>query len=67
MSTRNDSAAIRTATAALRREVERLDVKMKENIGTLKNEYALAFRFPSHDCFHLVAEENTDGTGYSEE
>ncbi|KAL0949759.1 hypothetical protein HGRIS_009797 [Hohenbuehelia grisea] len=35
---KNDSAAIRTTTAALRREVERLDVKMKEDIGTLKHE-----------------------------
>lgn len=38
MSTKNDSAAIRAATAALRREVDRLDVKMKEDIGNLKHE-----------------------------
>ncbi|KAF8076313.1 hypothetical protein FPV67DRAFT_1444998 [Lyophyllum atratum] len=38
MMTKNDSATIRTATAALRREVDRLDVKMKEDIGTLKHE-----------------------------
>jgi hypothetical protein len=38
MMTKNDSAAIRSATAALRREVDRLDVKMKEDIGTLKHE-----------------------------
>ncbi|TRM68050.1 hypothetical protein BD626DRAFT_395568 [Schizophyllum amplum] len=38
MSTKNDSAAIRTTTAALRREVDRLDVKMKEDVGTLKHE-----------------------------
>jgi hypothetical protein len=37
-STRNDSAAIRTATAALRRDVDRLDVKMKEDLGKLKHE-----------------------------
>jgi signal transduction histidine kinase len=36
--TRNDSAAIRSATAALRREVDSLDVKMKEVIGSLKHE-----------------------------
>ncbi|KII94796.1 hypothetical protein PLICRDRAFT_97748 [Plicaturopsis crispa FD-325 SS-3] len=36
--TRNDSAAIRTATAALRREVDRLDVRMKEDVATLKHE-----------------------------
>lgn len=39
MMTKNDSAAIQTATAALRREVDRLDVKMKEDISTLKHEY----------------------------
>jgi hypothetical protein len=38
LSTRNESAAIRTATAALRREVDRLDVKMKEDVSTLKHE-----------------------------
>ncbi|KAJ8590325.1 hypothetical protein M405DRAFT_737072 [Rhizopogon salebrosus TDB-379] len=37
-SSRNESAAIRSATAALRREVDRLDVKMKEDLGTLKHE-----------------------------
>ncbi|CAA7259696.1 unnamed protein product [Cyclocybe aegerita] len=38
MNTKNDSAAIRAATAALRREVDRVDVKMKEDIGNLKHE-----------------------------
>ncbi|KAF8192522.1 hypothetical protein BJ912DRAFT_962250 [Pholiota molesta] len=38
MATKNDSASIRAATAALRREVDRLDVKMKEDIGNLKHE-----------------------------
>ncbi|KAG6857368.1 hypothetical protein H0H87_005671 [Tephrocybe sp. NHM501043] len=38
MMTKNDSAAIRTATAALRREVDKLDVKMKEDLNTLKHE-----------------------------
>ncbi|EGO01976.1 hypothetical protein SERLA73DRAFT_48935 [Serpula lacrymans var. lacrymans S7.3] len=38
MRTRNESAAMRTATAALRREVDRLDVKMKEDVSTLKHE-----------------------------
>jgi len=37
-SAKNDSAAIRTATTALRREVDRLDVKMKEDVGKLKHE-----------------------------
>jgi len=36
--TRNESAAIRTATMALRRDVDRVDVKMKEDIATLKHE-----------------------------
>ncbi|KAH7887811.1 hypothetical protein F5I97DRAFT_895292 [Phlebopus sp. FC_14] len=35
---RNESAAIRSALAALRREVDRLDVKMKEDLGNLKHE-----------------------------
>ncbi|KAF8974251.1 hypothetical protein BDZ97DRAFT_1772616 [Flammula alnicola] len=38
MSTKNDSASIRAATTALRREVDLLDVKMKEDIGNLKHE-----------------------------
>ncbi|KAF9534846.1 hypothetical protein CPB83DRAFT_780728 [Crepidotus variabilis] len=38
MSTKNDSAAIRTTTAALRREVDKLDVKMKEDVNNLKHE-----------------------------
>ncbi|KAJ7591156.1 hypothetical protein C8J56DRAFT_554337 [Mycena floridula] len=38
MSTKNDSAAIRAATLAVRREVDKLDVKMKEDVATLKHE-----------------------------
>jgi hypothetical protein len=38
MNTNNNSAAIRAATTALRREVDLLDVKMKENLGNLKHE-----------------------------
>lgn len=41
MSTKNESAAIKTAMAALRRDVDALDVKMKEDISTLKHEYAI--------------------------
>lgn len=33
---------MRTATAALRREVDRLDIKMKEDIATLKHEYIVS-------------------------
>ncbi|KAG5221831.1 mitochondrial protein [Salix suchowensis] len=44
MSSRNEYAAISTATAALRREVDHLDVKMKEDVGTLKHEYVFPFR-----------------------
>lgn len=36
---KNESAAINSATAALRRDVERLDVKMKEDLTSLKHEY----------------------------
>ncbi|KIJ70165.1 hypothetical protein HYDPIDRAFT_78661 [Hydnomerulius pinastri MD-312] len=35
---RNESAAMRSAVATLRREVDRLDVKMKEDLGNLKHE-----------------------------
>lgn len=38
MRTRNGSANMRTATAALRREVDALDGRMKEDLGTLKHE-----------------------------
>lgn len=38
MLTRNETAAMRTATAALRREVDQLDGRMKEDVGTLKHE-----------------------------
>jgi len=41
MLTRNETAAIRTATGALRREVDVLDVRMKEDIGTLKHDIQL--------------------------
>jgi len=37
-STRNNSATIKSAVAALRREVDRLDGKMKEDVGALKHE-----------------------------
>lgn len=40
--TKNDSASIRSVSSALRREVDKLDVKMKEDIGNLKHEYVLA-------------------------
>ncbi|KAG8218721.1 hypothetical protein J3R82DRAFT_4390 [Butyriboletus roseoflavus] len=35
---RNENVAMRATIAALRREVDRLDVKMKEDLGTLKHE-----------------------------
>ncbi|PFH51452.1 hypothetical protein AMATHDRAFT_142715 [Amanita thiersii Skay4041] len=37
-SIKNNSSAITTSTSALRKEVERLDVKMKEDIGSMKHE-----------------------------
>lgn len=39
LNTGKDSATIQTATTALRREVDQLDVKMKEDIASLKHEY----------------------------
>ncbi|KAJ3824580.1 hypothetical protein EV361DRAFT_800408 [Lentinula raphanica] len=38
LNTKNDSAAVQSATTALRREVDKLDVKMKEDIATLNHE-----------------------------
>jgi hypothetical protein len=41
MRSRNESAAMRTATAALRREADALSQKMKEDIASLKHELVL--------------------------
>lgn len=41
MLTRNEAAAMRTASAALRRDVDTLSVRMKEDIANLKHEYVL--------------------------
>ena len=41
MRTRNESAAMRTATAALRRDVDALDGRMKEDLANLKHEYVV--------------------------
>lgn len=41
MLTRNEAAAMRTASAALRRDVDTLGVRMKEDIANLKHEYVL--------------------------
>ncbi|KAG7097032.1 hypothetical protein E1B28_004425 [Marasmius oreades] len=38
LTTKNDTAAISAATTALRRDLERLDQKMKEDVATLKHE-----------------------------
>ncbi|KAF5369816.1 hypothetical protein D9758_001118 [Tetrapyrgos nigripes] len=38
LTTKNDSATVQTASTALRREVDKLDVKMKEDLATLKHE-----------------------------
>lgn len=38
MLTRNESAAMRSASAALRRDVDALNVRMKEDIANLKHE-----------------------------
>jgi hypothetical protein len=55
---------MRTATAALRREVDRLDIKMKEDIATLKHEYIV-----SSLCIErlLILLQNPDGIRQSEE
>lgn len=38
MLTRNETAAMRTATTALRRDLDMLDTRMKEGVDTLKHE-----------------------------
>ncbi|KAF9263475.1 hypothetical protein L218DRAFT_864784 [Marasmius fiardii PR-910] len=38
LTTKNDSAAVTAATTALRRDLDRLDQKMKEDVATLKHE-----------------------------
>lgn len=45
--TRNDGLALKSMAVAIRREVEQLEQKMKEDIQTLKHEYVtvLFFRF----------------------
>ena len=50
MLTRNESAAMRTASAALRRDVDALNVRMKEDIANLKHEYVLK----SSSIFELI-------------
>jgi hypothetical protein len=46
MRTKNQAAAITTAISGLRRDVDRLDVKMKEDISELKHEYVPTSHFP---------------------
>lgn len=47
MRTRNESATMRTATAALRREVDAVDGHMKEDIANLKHECVFMLRDPA--------------------
>lgn len=39
MRTRNEFATLQSTTGQVRREVEALDGKMKEDVSSLKNEY----------------------------
>lgn len=66
MMTKNDSAAIRSATAALRREFERLDIKMKEDVSNLKHEYVSSFIIEVLQLsIHRL--QDSDGTRYPKE
>jgi hypothetical protein len=47
--TKNESAKIRTVNAALRRQVDTLDVNMMEDIAKMKHEYV----FPSVDWLQV--------------
>ena len=62
LTTKNDSASVTTATTALRRDLDRLDQKMKEDIATLKHEWV--FRpFLSPKPSHVSSFQDTDGNG----
>jgi hypothetical protein len=54
---KNESAAVSSATATLRRDVERLDVKMKEDIDNLKHEYAYYVLDFGVNCLSLAIAE----------
>ncbi len=49
MTTKNDIAAMKTSGTVLRREVDKLDVKMKEDLGFLKHEFVVS-RFAAGGC-----------------
>lgn len=64
MRTRNESAAMRTANAALRRDVDALDGRMKEDVANLKHECVpLLFGL----ALFLTSLQNSDGTGQQKE
>lgn len=56
---KNNSSAVSTSTNTIRRDVERLDVKMKEDIGTMKHEFV--FRLDASE-FHSI---NSSGFRWS--
>lgn len=66
MLTRNESAAMRTATSALRREVDTLDARMKEDIATLKHECVIFIDKVVLIRIHVLYScrlQNPDGVG----
>jgi hypothetical protein len=58
MRVRNESATMRTATSALRRDADALSQKMKEGLANLKHEYV---PFPSFPFANLNSYQDTDG------
>lgn len=58
--TRNESAAMRTASTALRKEVDAVDGRMKEDISNLKHEYVVASLLLKT---RLTVTQNPDGVG----
>lgn len=58
--TRNESAAMRTASTALRKEVDVVDGRMKEDISNLKHEYVVASLLSKTS---LTVAQNSDGVG----
>jgi hypothetical protein len=66
--TKNESATIRTANAALRREVDTLGVNMMEDVAKMKHECVLTgFKSMERANTCNLNTKDTDGSGYPEE
>lgn len=66
MLTRNEAAAVRTATTAVRREVDALDVRMREDVATLKHEYVCCSALGITLVPLIMHIKHSDGAGQQE-